>query len=114
METRFFEEKYFQWLIFPRSRFICEITVTDAGSFGMIFSTATTRLREWFEKNQGSASEFELRLSATPLVFERAQSAMCALLESGGGYHFVKKLKLTIVFQNVENGAVEYYVCDGA
>ncbi len=111
METRFFTEDWREWWIFPRSRFVCELTILEVGAFGTIFSTVTTKMKDWYDKNPGAACEFELRLSANDLVLTRAQNAMQALYSSGGSYEFVKKLKLTIVFQDVQTGMVEHYDC---
>jgi len=109
METRFFTEEWRQWWILPRSRFVCEMDVVIASDFGVIFSTATLKLKDWYEMNRSAARGFELRLTSNPLVFERAMGAMHILHGAGESYEFVKKLKLSLVFQNTENGHVERY-----
>lgn len=109
METRFFEETYRKWKVIPQSRFVCEITAVDASSFGMIFSTATEKLKKWHDQNRSKAVEFELRLSGNEKVLERAQYAIKTLMEAEGTYYFVKKLKVVIVYQDVTTGQVEHY-----
>ena len=109
METRFFTEEWRQWWILPRSRCVCDITVADAATFNMIFSTATSKLKDWHDKNRRAARTFELRLSSNPMVLQRAMDALRNLHGAGESYEFVKKLKLSLVFQNTENGHVERY-----
>ena len=111
METRFFQEEWKVAWVFPRSRFVCEMLVPDTGTFGMIFSTATTRLKEWYDRHPSKAVAFELRLSANSRVLEKAQESIQALYEDKVAYAFVKKLKITIVFQDITTGQVEYYDC---
>jgi len=109
VETRFFTEEWRRWRVFRRNRFVCEMGVADPGAFGMIFSTATFKLKDWYEKNPRSACEFELRLISNSLVLKRAMAAMHDLHRSTEGYDFVKKIKLKLVFQDRQTGKVEHY-----
>lgn len=109
MATRFFTEEWRQWWILPRSRFVCDLTVHDIATFSMIFSTATSKLKDWYDENRSSAREFELRLSSNPVVLQRAMDAFRHLYGAGEGYEFIKKIKPGLVFQNTENGHVERY-----
>ena len=98
METRFFEEEETKLFFFKSYRYVCDVTVSDSAALGMIFSTATSKLKEWYDTRKSKAKEFELRLSAPGNVLKKGQLVMQELSKSGGEYQFVKKLTLVITF----------------
>ena len=109
MKTKFFEEVEKKWIFFKSKTFVFEVTVSEISTFTTIFSTATTRLKEWYEECPGQAVAFEMRVSTSPHIYERAVLAMERLREGEGAYAFVKKLKFSIVFQNTDTGEVSRF-----
>lgn len=111
-KTEFSEASTRKLGIFKRYIFTCDITVYDAASFSMIFSSLTTRLLEWRKKRGGQGAGLTIRLTATPTVIELAKTRISRLCQSEKPYDFVKKLDISVIIKNIDDGDEAIYLPD--
>lgn len=109
-KTVFGESSQRKMGLLQRYTFTCDITIYDAASFSMIFSSMTTRLLEWHQQRGGQAVGLTVNLTSTSDVIDLAKARIAELYRSKPPYDFVKKLNVTLIIKNVDDDSDDIYM----
>ena len=95
-----------------RYTFVCDVTVYDATSFSMIFSSLTTRLLEWHQQRGSQGVALVIKLICNNTVVNLAKKRIDDLYQSEAPYDFVKKMDVTLFIKNTEDNSDDIYIPD--
>jgi len=95
-----------------RYTFVCDVTVYDAASFSMIFSSLTTRLLVWHQQRGSQGVALAIKLTCNNAVVDLAKKRINDLYRSELPYDFVKKMDVTLFIKNLENDSDDIYIPD--
>lgn len=108
-ESTIFREEMTSTLFSKKYAFICELTVYTAGNFSMIFSTFSSKLKDWHNERGRNAQAVELRVTTFPAIYPKAISMMDGLYHSGEQFDFLKKCDCRLVLVDIDTGKEELH-----